>query len=202
MVDSELQTMIHSDERHWWYRDRRRVIRALLDGLALARRCSILDAGCGSGRMLDECATTGSPRVWTRARSRSWRRGHVATRCASARRLRAAAGEAGWELVRDTNFTACCWHRRPPCASPGARGPRRRTDRIWDLLRSGSTMLELPLRMEAGALRASVRLPAGLSLMAVFRVHPRLAVTARRGGASSERSTVGAVRSGDTALAA
>jgi len=54
MVDSELQTMIHSDERHWWYRGRRRVIRAVLDGASLPPRCCILDAGCGSGHTLDE----------------------------------------------------------------------------------------------------------------------------------------------------
>jgi SAM-dependent methyltransferase len=46
--------MLSSDERHWWYRGRRRVVRAELDrllGPGDARR--VLDAGCGSGRNLD-----------------------------------------------------------------------------------------------------------------------------------------------------
>lgn len=54
MVDHELAAMIANDERHWWYRGRRRVMRAVLDRLRLPESCRLLDAGCGSGRMLDE----------------------------------------------------------------------------------------------------------------------------------------------------
>jgi SAM-dependent methyltransferase len=54
--------MITTDDRHWWYRGRRRVLRATLDGLVLPSPCRILDAGCGSGRTLDELAGYGEAR--------------------------------------------------------------------------------------------------------------------------------------------
>jgi SAM-dependent methyltransferase len=60
MRDDALDTMLALDERHWWYRGRRRVIRAELDRLALPQGARILDAGCGSGRTLDELARYGT----------------------------------------------------------------------------------------------------------------------------------------------
>jgi SAM-dependent methyltransferase len=53
--------MLAMDERHWWYRGRRRVLRAVIDGLALPprERADLLDAGCGSGRTLDDLARYG-----------------------------------------------------------------------------------------------------------------------------------------------
>jgi SAM-dependent methyltransferase len=62
MSPDEMAAMISADEWHWWYRGRRRVLRAVLDGLALPAGCRILDAGCGSGRTLDDLAAYG--RVW------------------------------------------------------------------------------------------------------------------------------------------
>jgi SAM-dependent methyltransferase len=47
------------DEHHWWYRGRRRIIRAELDRLALPAGSRVLDAGCGSGRTLVELADYG-----------------------------------------------------------------------------------------------------------------------------------------------
>jgi SAM-dependent methyltransferase len=54
MEQSEFDTMLALDERHWWYRGRRRVLRAVLDRVELPSGASVLDAGCGSGRTLDE----------------------------------------------------------------------------------------------------------------------------------------------------
>lgn len=47
------------DEHHWWYRGRRRIIRAELDRLPLPAGARILDAGCGSGRTLEELVDYG-----------------------------------------------------------------------------------------------------------------------------------------------
>jgi tellurite methyltransferase len=38
------------EDRHWWFRSRRRVVRALLDQAELGPAPRILDAGCGTGR--------------------------------------------------------------------------------------------------------------------------------------------------------
>jgi SAM-dependent methyltransferase len=53
---AEFQTMLALDDRHWWYRGRRRVVRAVLDSLAIPKAARLLDAGAGSGRTLDELA--------------------------------------------------------------------------------------------------------------------------------------------------
>ena len=60
MTSNELHAMLSSDEEHWWYRGRRRVLRAELDRLPLAPSARLLDAGCGSGRTLDELVDYGS----------------------------------------------------------------------------------------------------------------------------------------------
>jgi SAM-dependent methyltransferase len=56
---AEFATMLALDERHWWYRGRRRVLAAVLDGLALPPHSELLDAGSGSGRTLDELSRYG-----------------------------------------------------------------------------------------------------------------------------------------------
>lgn len=48
------------EDGHWWYRGRRRVLAAVLDGLALPADARILDAGCGSGRNMVDLARRGS----------------------------------------------------------------------------------------------------------------------------------------------
>ncbi|MEA2147758.1 MAG: hypothetical protein QOG59_3345, partial [Solirubrobacteraceae bacterium] len=57
-----MQTMLEVDEHHWWYRGRRKVLHAELDRLALPTGAQILDAGCGSGRTLEELAPLGTVR--------------------------------------------------------------------------------------------------------------------------------------------
>ena len=54
------------EERHWWYRGRRAVLEAVLDGIGPVREAGaaspprILDAGCGSGRNMVLLARRGA----------------------------------------------------------------------------------------------------------------------------------------------
>ncbi|MDX6689808.1 MAG: hypothetical protein QOG15_1265 [Solirubrobacteraceae bacterium] len=95
MKTDELEAMLGSDDRHWWYRGRRRVVRAELDRLHLGRAARLLDAGCGSGRTLDELADYGqawgvdvSPAAVEAAR----RRGHANVQQGSIEQLPFADG--------------------------------------------------------------------------------------------------------------
>jgi SAM-dependent methyltransferase len=60
-MDQDLmQATMEVDDHHWWYRGRRRIIRAELDRLPLRAPARILDAGCGSGRTLEELVDYGT----------------------------------------------------------------------------------------------------------------------------------------------
>jgi SAM-dependent methyltransferase len=54
MDERLMNAMLELDDRHWWYRGRRRIIRAELDRLPVRAGARVLDAGCGSGRTLEE----------------------------------------------------------------------------------------------------------------------------------------------------
>jgi SAM-dependent methyltransferase len=54
--------MIAVDERHWWYRGRREIVRVELDRLPLPADAQVLDAGCGSGRTLQDLERYGAVR--------------------------------------------------------------------------------------------------------------------------------------------
>jgi SAM-dependent methyltransferase len=100
MTEAELAAMLANDERHWWYRGRRRVLAAVLDGLDLPRRAAILDAGCGSGRTLDDLAARGTVcGVDTSATAveMARRRGHRDVRVAAAEDL--PFGDRTFDLV-------------------------------------------------------------------------------------------------------
>jgi SAM-dependent methyltransferase len=56
----EFSALLGFDEHHWWYVGRRRVLRAQLDRLSLPSPARVLDAGCGSGRTLDELVDYGA----------------------------------------------------------------------------------------------------------------------------------------------
>jgi SAM-dependent methyltransferase len=57
-----IRKTIDVDEHHWWYRGRRAVVRVELDRLPLPSPAVTLDAGCGSGRGMQELARYGSVR--------------------------------------------------------------------------------------------------------------------------------------------
>jgi SAM-dependent methyltransferase len=57
--DYELQTH-QVEDRHWWYRGRRRVLENVIAELDLASGAEVLDAGCGSGRNMVELSRLGS----------------------------------------------------------------------------------------------------------------------------------------------
>jgi SAM-dependent methyltransferase len=57
--DYELQTH-RAEDRHWWYRGRRRVLDGVIADLGLPAGARILDAGCGSGRNMVEIAHLGT----------------------------------------------------------------------------------------------------------------------------------------------
>ena len=60
-MDRLLELQTHElEERHWWYRGRRRILGELMRGLALAPGVQILDAGCGSGRNMVDLARLGT----------------------------------------------------------------------------------------------------------------------------------------------
>jgi SAM-dependent methyltransferase len=61
MDQPEFEAMLALDERHWWYRGRRRMLGALLERIEVPPGARVLDAGCGSGRTLDELARYGRP---------------------------------------------------------------------------------------------------------------------------------------------
>ncbi|MDX6728163.1 MAG: hypothetical protein QOK49_2968 [Baekduia sp.] len=236
MHSAELHAMFAADEHHWWYRGRRRVLRAVLDGLPLTDGARILDAGCGSGRTLDELADYGRvcgidlseesfaataarghevvlapveelpflaetfdlitcldvlehtaddlrslrelrrvlrpggalvltvpayPRLWS-----VHDEVNLHYRRYTRRSLRAAATRSGWAVQASTHFNSVL----VPVAA-AVRILHRRTHGGSELSltpRALDATLELPLRAEAFAVRRGLRLPVGLSLLAVL----------------------------------
>lgn len=59
MEDRYERVTLAAEEGHWWYRGRRRVLRAALRSLDLPANPRLLDAGCGSGRNMVELRAFG-----------------------------------------------------------------------------------------------------------------------------------------------
>jgi SAM-dependent methyltransferase len=59
MDERLMQATLAVDEHHWWYRGRRRIVRTELDRLPLPAGARILDAGCGSGRTMEDLVDYG-----------------------------------------------------------------------------------------------------------------------------------------------
>lgn len=243
MDERLMNAMLELDDRHWWYRGRRRIIRAELDRLPLPANASVLDAGCGSGRTLEELSPYGDvygieldPGAADVARARGrgevqigrleelpwedgrfdlitcldviehtpddrvtlrelrrvsrpggfllvtvpayqglWSTHDVANhhyRRYSRSRLRAAARDAGWGVVRMTSFNGLLL---APAAAVRLAERRRLRDPDSDYkpeLTLGpdwlNSLLEQPLRIEARWLASGRTMPAGLSLLAVL----------------------------------
>jgi SAM-dependent methyltransferase len=59
-MDRDYERQTHeAEDRHWWYRGRRKVLDGVLAGLGLPTPARVLDAGCGSGRNMVELAHLG-----------------------------------------------------------------------------------------------------------------------------------------------
>jgi SAM-dependent methyltransferase len=243
-MDARLMSaMLELDDRHWWYRGRRRIIRAELDRLALAPGAHVLDAGCGSGRTLEELAPYGEvsgieldPAAAEVARARGqgdvrigrleelpwedacfdlitcldviehtpddrvtlrelrrvskpggfllvtvpayqglWSMHDVANhhyRRYSRGRLRTAASEAGWRVVRMTSFNGLLLGPAAAVRLAERRRLRQPNGEYKPELTIGpewlNAVLEQPLRLEARWLARGRTMPAGLSLLAVL----------------------------------
>ncbi len=60
-MDRDYERQTHqAEDRHWWYRGRRTVLKGAIAGLGLPEPARILDAGCGSGRNMVELARLGT----------------------------------------------------------------------------------------------------------------------------------------------
>jgi SAM-dependent methyltransferase len=239
--ETEYEAMLALDERHWWYRGRRRVLAAVLHGIPLPPpgQTRLLDAGCGSGRTLDDLARLGEahgielnplgvraarrrghdvregpveslpfedasfdlvtcldviehtdddtaalrelrrvtrpgghavltvpahPRLWSRHDELNGHR-----RRYTAGSLRAAAGRAGWEVLRMTGFNVAYL---APAALVRVARRGAGDDASSELALTPPALdraLELPLRAEAALIARGRDLPPGLSLLAVVR---------------------------------
>ena len=242
-MDREYELQTHrAEERHWWYRGRRKVLNRVIKDLGLPQHARILDAGCGSGRNMVELSRYGtvsaievSPASVALARERCagevvegsvlempfadasfdlaasldviehleddvgalrelrrvvapggallatvpayqwlWS-GHDEInhhyRRYTRRSLARAGTSAGWHEVRTTYFNSLLL----PIAillrvlERFSRRPTESSLDLWVPPEPLNWMLERPMLLEAGLIGRGGRIPAGLSLLTVFR---------------------------------
>ena len=99
-----------------------------------------------------------------------------------------AALDAGWRPLRDSHFNT--FFLLPAALVRIAfksQGERQRRSELALTPRSLDAILEIPLRLEAALLRRGVRLPAGLSLLAVFERPKSVARASRLSSAAGPR---------------
>jgi SAM-dependent methyltransferase len=242
-MDREYELQTHrAEERHWWYRGRRKVLNRVIKDLGLPQPARILDAGCGSGRNMVELSRYGtvsaievSPASVALARERCAGEvvegsvlempfadasfdlaasldviEHLEDDVGALRELRRvvapggallatvpayqwlwsghdeinhhyrrytrsslarAGASAGWHEVRTTYFNSLLL----PIAillrvlERFSRRPTESSLDLWIPPEPLNWMLERPMLLEAGLIGRGGRIPAGLSLLTVFR---------------------------------
>ena len=109
MNPREYEIMFAREDAYWWYRGMRRVTRAFAPGLFTAAAGSrLLDAGCGTGRNLQELAAAGGHAVGVdislRALGLARRRGRIPLVCGSIEALPFRTGAFAGALSRDVLY--------------------------------------------------------------------------------------------------
>ena len=109
MNPREYEIMFAREDAYWWYRGMRRVTRAFAPGLFTAAAGSrLLDAGCGTGRNLQELAAAGGHAVGVdlslRALGLARRRGRIPLVCGSIEALPFRTGAFAGVLSRDVLY--------------------------------------------------------------------------------------------------
>jgi SAM-dependent methyltransferase len=217
-MDRDYERQTHeAEDRHWWYRGRRKVLDGVVAGLGLPAPARILDAGCGSGRNMVEFAHLGevtgvelSDTSFDLAVSldviehldddlaamRELRRtvapggallvtvpayqwlwsGHDEInhhhRRYTHRTLQRVAERAGWKQARTTYFNSLLLPAAIVLRVLDRVNRAKTTESSLDLWIPPAPvnwLLERPLALEAALISRGARIPAGLSLLAVFR---------------------------------
>jgi SAM-dependent methyltransferase len=109
MNPREYEIMFAREDAYWWYRGMRRVTRAFAPGLfAQAPGSRLLDAGCGTGRNLQELEAAGARAVGVdvslRALALARGRGRSPLVCATVEALPFRAGAFAGALSRDVLY--------------------------------------------------------------------------------------------------
>ena len=136
MNPREYEIMFAREDAYWWYRGMRRVTRAFAPGLFTAAAASwLLDAGCGTGRNLQDLEAAGGHAVGVdvslRALGLARRRGRTPLVCGSIEALPFRAGAFAGALSRDVLYMV-----------PREEAPARELARVLDF--GGTLVISSP----------------------------------------------------------